>query len=49
MKCFVELNTGLVNSHKGTSEVKEFLVEMLLSKITHEREIRKWNQVGREN
>lgn len=37
LKCFVELNTGLVNSHKGTWDDPEFL-EMLSSKNTHERE-----------
>ena len=28
--CFVELNTGLVNSHKGTWKHKEFLRDVIL-------------------
>ena len=37
MNCFVELNTGLVNSHKGTWKHKEFFRDVILKEYLWER------------
>ena len=37
LKCFVELNTGLVNSHKGTWKHKEIFRDVILKEYLWER------------